>query len=214
MVDDDRQHSREQYAALGQFVEAFEHMIHEVRQECIELIGRADRAPGLSSIPFHHQVMTAKPLFDIMRAMIGALLDNKEYREQRNLTESSRSALSGSLTRVSTEYYDLCSIRNDLLHGTWYVGLLLPEQNPEEFGLYRYNVTKNGIAASRNLPATASDLSALTQRCETAGRWITTIGRCMLDGSARLEVLECFKHDGDEWICIWPWQYRLPSKSG
>jgi hypothetical protein len=158
--------------------------------------------------------MTAKPLFDIMRSIIGELLNNEDYCKPYKIGEHERRAFFGAIARVSTEYFNLSEIRNDLVHGTWFVGLQMPEQNPEEFALYRRKVTKNGIARSENLPKTASELLELSYRCQGASNWIEIIGRCLDEDEARLDILQCFKHDGSEWICTVPSPYKLPSKLG
>src|SRR5258707_5279501 len=70
--------TRAQYEALGLFVESFEMMVNEVREICIERLcsglGGSERE-RLTEIPFHHQAMTAKPLFDIMRAIIAEIVN-------------------------------------------------------------------------------------------------------------------------------------------
>jgi hypothetical protein len=70
--------TKEQYEALGRFVEAFEMMVHEVREICIERIcsgvGSSERE-RLVEIAFHHQAISAKPLFDIMRAILAEIVN-------------------------------------------------------------------------------------------------------------------------------------------
>jgi len=70
--------TRLQYEALGRFVEQFEMMVNEVREISLErlLEGLDDHQKGgLIEIAFHHSVMTAKPLFDIMRAILADALN-------------------------------------------------------------------------------------------------------------------------------------------
>ena len=88
--------TKEQYEALGRFVEAFELMVDEIRGICGDCVSmtvgaikpvkpddksweewikeEGDRR-HLISIPFHHQGMTAKPLFDIMRAIVAEIVN-------------------------------------------------------------------------------------------------------------------------------------------
>jgi hypothetical protein len=68
-------HSRDQYEALGRFVEAFEAMVAETRETCINLLARSGRHRDLIEIAFHHNVLTAKPVYEIMRAIIAELVN-------------------------------------------------------------------------------------------------------------------------------------------
>src|ERR1700730_4099177 len=61
--------TKEQYEALGRFVEAFEAMVNEVRESTIALIERDGKHRRLIEIVLHHQVLTAKPLYEIFRAV-------------------------------------------------------------------------------------------------------------------------------------------------
>jgi hypothetical protein len=52
-------------------------MVNEVREICIESVCKGVRSSErerLVEIPFHHQNMTAKPFFDIMRAIIAEIV--------------------------------------------------------------------------------------------------------------------------------------------
>jgi hypothetical protein len=62
--------TQEQYEALGRFVVAFEAMVNEVRDCSINLLLTEDEVSALVDIAFHHPVLTAKPLFEIFRALI------------------------------------------------------------------------------------------------------------------------------------------------
>jgi hypothetical protein len=98
--------TKEQYEALGRFVEAFELMVDEVRGICSDSIfsdifkiarpkpddwnwedwiHEEDRQRQLMGLAFHQQSMTAKPLFDVMRAIIAEIvntLTNFHYPER------------------------------------------------------------------------------------------------------------------------------------
>jgi hypothetical protein len=78
MADDLQENINAQLMALGRFIEAFELMVDEVSDYCVMLICRSlasttENHP-LVEIAFHHQVMTAKPLYDIMRAIIAEII--------------------------------------------------------------------------------------------------------------------------------------------
>ena len=73
---------REQYEALGRFVEAFEQMVHEARSACEFLLDPKLERQSVVSTALHHSIMTAKPLFEIMRAVVAETLKNKIMRVQ------------------------------------------------------------------------------------------------------------------------------------
>ena len=76
------------YEALGRFVEAFESMVHETRSIAIRLLsdGKNTYHHDLIEIAFHHNCMTAKPLFEIFRAivikMVSASIEAQEFRKK------------------------------------------------------------------------------------------------------------------------------------
>ena len=111
---------KKQYETLGRFVEAFELMVAVVRGICIDLLhqdGRDGDHDYLLPIAFHHQVMTAKPLFEIMRATIADKLKNAHHR-----WHADRDFYRELLTFVQNDYNDLVNKRNNLLHATWIIG--------------------------------------------------------------------------------------------
>ncbi|HWN48568.1 MAG TPA: hypothetical protein VNO18_01820 [Xanthobacteraceae bacterium] len=71
--------TKEQYEALGRFVEAFEAMVNEVRESTIALIERDRKHGRLIEIALHHHVLTAKPLYEIFRAVVIPLLVTRRH---------------------------------------------------------------------------------------------------------------------------------------
>jgi hypothetical protein len=154
-----------QYEALGTFVECFELMVNEAREVCIESIcnsiGSGERL-GLIEISFHHQVMTAKPLFDIMRAIIAEIVNEEGSRHYAD-----RAVFKDVLTHIANEYNFLYWKRNDLLHGTWFIGYT-GENDPtaSQFEVRKYKTTKNGLERATKLPKNATELLTLASRCD------------------------------------------------
>jgi hypothetical protein len=71
-----KKNTKEQYEALGRFVEAFEAMVNEVRESTIALIERDRKHGRLIEIALHHHVLTAKPLYEIFRAVVMEIVDD------------------------------------------------------------------------------------------------------------------------------------------
>jgi hypothetical protein len=109
--------TRAQYEALGRFVEAFENMVGEVREANIDLLSNTGQRGYLVQIAFHHQSLTAKPLFEIMRAIIAEVVSRRAHSEYEN-----REIFSEILGYIEGAYEDLANMRNTLLHGTWFIG--------------------------------------------------------------------------------------------
>jgi hypothetical protein len=184
-----------QYEALGTFVECFELMVNEAREVCVESIrnsiGSGERL-GLIEISFHHQVMTAKPLFDIMRAIIAEIVNEEGSRHYAD-----RAVFKDVLTHIANEYNFLYWKRNDLLHGTWFIGYT-GESDPtaSQFEVRKYKTTKNGLERATELPKNATELLTLASRCDETRTWIGVVGHCVQD---KLSISEFFKSDNKEW---------------
>ena len=83
--------TKEQHEALGRFVEAFEAMVNEVRESTIALIERDGKHCRLIEIVLHHQVLTAKPLYEIFRAVVVEVVDDAIFVEKNQSWKGFRS---------------------------------------------------------------------------------------------------------------------------
>src|SRR5580658_3807224 len=151
--------TKEQYEELGRFVEAFEGMVSEVRNVSILILAGLDSSQQtFVSVALHHQALTAKPLFDIMRTLIAEISRDKTAREKHKIDDVSQAILSGVIATISKEYMDLVRLRNDLLHGTWYIGFTGPDDlEAKEFHVSKFSMSKTGMEALE-LPKTATEL--------------------------------------------------------
>jgi hypothetical protein len=215
--------TKEQYEMLGRFVEAFEMMVHEVREASIELAARDGRNRGLLEIVFHHQGLSAKPLFDIFRGLVAAILQDSidEQSDKKNgisnaerplmvdgkgnivpFTIKDRDTFLGVLSHLQRIYGGLSSKRNDLLHGTWFVGYPSHEDPfSEEFYIRRLTTTKRGLAVVTDLPKNAPELKKLSEQCEGVRNWIGWLVSC-LEGTLR--IADAFKFEGQTWWFVTP----------
>jgi hypothetical protein len=191
---------REQYQALGQFVEAFEQMVHEARSGCIALVDLTFERQKVIAIAFHHQVMTAKPLFEIMRAIVVELLKQEKTCKEQQIDKEAKDIFRGVLETISKEYNALVSKRNNLLHGTWFVGFGGPgDPHAEEFLVSKLSISKAGVEPLE-LPKNAKELSMLSARCRRVAGWVGAVYVGFVLGEAGPFVKATFYHNRDEWI--------------
>jgi hypothetical protein len=167
--------TKEQYEALGRFVEAFEAMVGETRDCSINLLQTDHRSSVLVDVAFHHSALTAKPLFDIFRALVVGFLELPDIA----VTPEDQTIFRGVLRTIASEYDDLTKIRNTLLHGTWRIGYSTNEDpNSETFFLDKFKLTGDGIKRE-DVPNTAFQLLNLKDRCEDTRNWIASIHACV-----------------------------------
>jgi hypothetical protein len=194
---------KEQYEALGRFVGAFEMMVDQVRSTCILLMGPNPFDKRLPIIAFHHGAMTAKPLFDIMRAMIAQLAKQDDL-----LDADEKPIFAGVLAQIAKDYSDLVSMRNNLLHGTWFVGSIsVNDSEAATFRVRKQTSTKDGLGLLE-LPTTTKELDALKNRCEEVRLLVEPIRDCIPlvgDGSS---IERRFTFDGKKWLLKPYW--KLP----
>jgi hypothetical protein len=185
---------KEQFETLGRFVEAFENMVDEVRSSCMLLMGPNPFDDRLPLIAFHHGAMTAKPLFDIMRAMIAQLAKGDD------IDDDERPVFKSVLNQIAREYNDLVNMRNNLLHGTWFIGYSSTEDpDAAEFYVRKQTSTKDGLGLL-DLPKTAEELRALKVRCEAVRDQVGALQDCIPllgDGSS---IERRFKKEGENWV--------------
>jgi hypothetical protein len=188
---------KEQYETLGRFVEAFELMVNAVRRVCIDLLPHDGNHDHLIEIVFHHQVMTAKPLFEIMRATIADLLKNVSHR-----AHGDRDFFNDLLSFVQKGYDDLVNKRNNLLHGTWIIGTRSGrDPDASQFYLFKYTTTKHGLEMLK-LPRTTTELRELTKRCDETRAWIENIGVSLDPIRTGVKITELFEKRERGWALV------------
>ena len=200
--------TRDQYAALGRFVEEFEMMVGETRAICIERLSQGGQSPGqkrLLDIPFHHSVMTAQAIFEIMRAIVAEIVNlptSSHYKE--------RDTFNTVLSMLAREYADLCKKRNQLLHGTWFIGYR-SQDDPDaaEFVLQKYVTSADGLVRVDKLPKNAAELQHLAARCDAVRHWLCGVEACFKEGR---KIMDLFKQDQGTWALTpgsGPYKIRL-----
>ena len=97
---------------------------------------------------------------------------------------------------------DLANKRNNLLHGTWYVGYTGPEDlEAKEFYISKMAHRKDELAHIP-LPRTASELRDLTKRCEKTQAWISAVEMPFLVNAGASDLKHKFRHNGTTWTLL------------
>ncbi len=200
---------QEQYERLGRFVESFEAMVHEVRSSCILLLGQDDPKEPLHHIIFHHQSMTAKPLFEIFRAMTVRTISDEKFKKDHGLQAIAEDTFRGILAEISKEYMALSNLRNNLLHGTWFVGYVGEDANSPEFDVFKYVVNKEGIARVP-LPRTATELADLSARCDETRDLVSLVLQCVPPCNEYYKITDHFNCVDGLWQRAWTWRHKQP----
>src|SRR5690349_6632906 len=74
------------HAALGRYVEAFEQLLLWIRGGCVMVTSATATPPGnvmqqrLMNVVFHHRSMTAEPLFNIYRGLVGEIINAPDVK--------------------------------------------------------------------------------------------------------------------------------------
>jgi hypothetical protein len=196
--------TKEQYEALGRFVEAFEQMVHEARTCCLDLLqfGLSRQQKKLVEIPLYYHTLGAKAVFDIFRAAFFETISDEEYRTKHNIEEAEVQNFSSVLKKINGHYEDLCNRRNDLLHGTWFVGYVGEDEDCLKFHVHRQRLSGKGLSAVP-LPSTAAELLVLRDQCQEVREWICTVHACLPHRDVK-PFEECFEHRGQQWHRLWP----------
>jgi hypothetical protein len=217
--------TKEQYEMLGRFVEAFEAMVNVVRDLCLQLAARDGRNAILVQTILYHESLSAKPLFDILRAIIIETLKDSLRAQHESpcqpddperpllgddgkslpLTTEEYETFTGVLGFIHGKYQDLANMRNDLLHGTWFVGYTSQDDpNSSEFYINRLKISGQGLSRPEGLPKTADELKYLAKRCDDVRDWIGHIEHCLQGWQKITQTFELVgtKRTGKRWWLI------------
>jgi hypothetical protein len=172
----DRQ-TRESFEELGRFVQSFEAMVDAARTGSLMIATNSiPQLRKVISIVFHHQALSAKPLMEIFRAIVMEFLRDDAFRSDMLIDDKERDTYLGVIKQLHIEYEELANIRNNLLHGTWYIGYANDQQQDfEEFRVLKFRTNKTGSGYIDDLPKTAKELKKLRERCEKVRDWIQSI---------------------------------------
>lgn len=167
--------ARNQFAALGLFIQNFEDVVSVMRAECGRILrGGSLGLPNVNSkvvllhwnicsLVFHHEAMTAKPIADLWQALTFeqcramVLLDRLSERGSKIANEIA--------SEIANEFREIIPTRNHLVHGSWHIGRWLP--NEDDFSKMRvekHKVTKNGLILRDDMPKSFDELMALAKQ--------------------------------------------------
>jgi hypothetical protein len=181
----------EQFEALGRFVQAFELMVDAARQALsMHLQSQNPSLVYLTRMIFHHPALTAKPLFELFRAVVYTLVN-----ELLPGCDESTALNNKLLGQVAKEYTALFETRNMILHGTPLVGFAGAEQDDfSEMMIVKWGVGAQGWKVY-DTPKSAAELLDICARCAKVENAIRLVGTASMMPDSRLMFLKRAQQD-------------------
>lgn len=205
--------ARDQFAALGLFIQNFEYVVRDLRDHCAMIVQGRNRgvsggdpkvfliSRSIASLVFHSEVMTARPLLEVWRALMS--------EECRALTMLSKLSEKGNETALSIakevgkEFTALYETRNQIIHASWSIGRWLREEDIKSVLVEKWKVVASrGFEKRDDLPKTFDELMDLGRK---AGKLSSKLGRLIQFIHYHPESIEhvFLKVDG-EWVFVPP----------
>jgi hypothetical protein len=172
----DRQ-TKEQFEYLGRFVQAFELMVNESRKACLFFTSKGGVPQQLMMIVFNHRSLTAVPLLEIFRTMVAQMLHHPDGTLEKEEVEAIKSILS----QIGRDYQYLAEARNEIVHGTWFVGWASPSD--VDFSVMtgmKGKLAPNEGLTWANMPSSIEDLQTLIKRCEDQTNLLARLVGCFM----------------------------------
>lgn len=185
----------EQHAALGRFVTLFEDTVNLIRTATVAMLSADSRHGKLVNIAFHSSVMTAAPLFQIFRAVVGQIATDADFGYPRQQGQDILSVMN----QIAGEFEAIQQTRNGLLHGTWDVDWCGEQGSGlAVFSVTRLKPSRTGLSRAE-LPSRPEDLGELAERCLSVQALIQRVVQAVLTKPVpALETL-LIRQD-DRWI--------------
>jgi hypothetical protein len=163
--------ARDQFAALGRFIQNFEFAVNLLRGDCSHIVMGGQRGititkPSVTlahwnvcSLTFHHASMTAGPLAEIWRALV--IEQSKAMVLLETLSKNGFSVVEGVTTEIYNKFMPIADKRNKLIHATWSIGRWFTDDDFTPLMVAKYAVNKQGLIKRDDLPKTFEELMAL-----------------------------------------------------
>lgn len=162
--------SHRRYLAIGVFVQEYELMVDATRQTTLLCLGLPVHFEPRALIVLSHRAMTAMPLFETMRGVIG------ECMRYETIPEDRKQSLIQLVGQIHKEYGALAQLRNLLLHGTW-----RPGQAHEDLQIHKFRGKLPGGLQTSDVPTKAIDFIAAARRCRRQAKLILHLASTVLN---------------------------------
>ncbi len=169
----------EQFAALGRFVQEFELAVLAVRLCLSQLLGDGSaRKNRMLNGVLYHQALTAAPLIDMLACVIFEMLE----AEGDQFSKEERADITSIVGEVAKRLRTLCEIRNNLLHGTWFIGWA--SQGATDFPLtegtvHRFTPSARGVKSRDKLPKSLNDLRSYIEDAKAVKQFMNGLLMCV-----------------------------------
>ena len=158
----------EQYAALGQFVQEFGQICNWLQVSFVQLLsmhGLKDQT--ISNIIIGQRAITAEPLIQIMEGLVGHLLGDDEVAGKEIFRHTAK------------RFRCLIRIRNDFVHGTWFIGWANPADTDfSDISGHKLNPNKKGMAI-KPLPRSVDEIGELVNEAKQINKLFMRSYACM-----------------------------------
>ena len=185
---------KRQFEELGRYVQAFEGVVSQIRFTMATLLPASPWQQRLLNVILHHKALSAKPLFEMMQAMYGEIVNDRES----GVSDEERKIVSGVLQQLAKELENLVKNRNALLHASWHVGA--SDMQAGALQVHKLTTRKEGLVAT-SMPATVDELRTLTLRCADVSRLILALSVSFVEKPRRL--LASFMRENGKWTTTW-----------
>jgi hypothetical protein len=169
--------ARDQFAALGRFIQGFEDIVSVLRWHSHRImlgdhLGIKNPDPkallpwwNITSMIFHYEGITAKPLLDIWRSLLAEKCT--ALKSLGILSDEGDKVVKGVSGEIASEFDDIYQQRNRLVHASWRIGRwAAPFEKNSDLGVEKYKVGVDGLTKRTDLPKTFDELMDLGTRCQ------------------------------------------------
>ncbi len=195
--------TREQFEYLGRFVQHFELMIEAIRSSCLLICSANPNQQRIMHIVFGYQNMTARPLFDIFRAIVAETMQNPDTESKaadKALFAKDRTVARSVFKQMSEDMRRVTDARNDIVHGTWRIGWgNTGDEDFSNISMHKAKATASGLAFVQPIRS-VNELKVQIAECDRLSAIIHTIAACLM--FPKLSVSRNFKYENKKWVKI------------
>jgi hypothetical protein len=179
----------EQFAALGEFIQDFEHVCFALRPIfifCFHKNGLSSKGQQLAIIAINNHYLTAEPLVSIVSAVYCEAVKDDEVAVK-------------VMRDVEKRFKKLIETRNRVVHGKWMIGWTSSAQ--EDFskitGIYS-KLTKKGLQF-RDMPKSVDELKILSKEANELTNLTRLLMLPLIPTAPKIRSEDQFFNDGKIW---------------